>query len=142
MVLTFFIQTLAGETIEFSVQGSYNGGVVQVLAKDPMVGGSYGRAAARVIWASLIKAGGKRVATRPVDAQEPTPVCCRDEDGHDGEDCTCADDTAAFKACMATEARTPPPGTYAYTAWLMASSGMMSGDEADRWKDDMKEGGY
>jgi hypothetical protein len=33
----------------------------------------------------------------------------------------------------------PPPGTYAYTAWLMAQSGIMDGDEADRWKDEMKE---
>src|SRR5882672_2969824 len=32
------------------------------------------------------------------------------------------------------------PGTYAYTAWLMASTGMMSGDEADAWKDQMKDG--
>jgi len=29
-------------------------------------------------------------------------------------------------------------GTYAYTAWLMAQSGM-DPDEADAWKDEMKE---
>jgi hypothetical protein len=33
----------------------------------------------------------------------------------------------------------PPVGTYAHTAWLMAQSGLMDGDEADRWKDEMKE---
>lgn len=33
------------------------------------------------------------------------------------------------------------PGTYAYTAWLMAKTGMMTGDEADRWKDQMKDEG-
>ena len=32
----------------------------------------------------------------------------------------------------------PPVGTYAQTAWLMAQSGM-DPDEADRWKDEMKE---
>jgi len=32
----------------------------------------------------------------------------------------------------------PPVGTYAYTAWLMAQSGM-DPDEADAWKDEMKE---
>jgi hypothetical protein len=32
------------------------------------------------------------------------------------------------------------PGTFAYTAWFMAQSGMMTGDEADRWKDQMKDG--
>ena len=34
----------------------------------------------------------------------------------------------------------PPVGTYAHTAWAMAQSGM-DPDEADRWKDEMKEGG-
>lgn len=33
----------------------------------------------------------------------------------------------------------PPVGTYAHTAWLMAQCGIMDGDEADRWKDEMKE---
>lgn len=33
----------------------------------------------------------------------------------------------------------PEPGTYAYTARFLAASGIMSGDEADRWKDEMKE---
>jgi hypothetical protein len=65
--------------------------------------------------------------------EEPAKVECRDEDGHDGEDCTCAAD---IERCY------PQPGTYAFTAWMMAKSGMMTGDEADRWKDDMKEGGY
>ena len=32
------------------------------------------------------------------------------------------------------------PGTYAYTAWFMAQTGMMTGDEADQWKDQMKDG--
>lgn len=35
----------------------------------------------------------------------------------------------------------PQPGTYAYTAKLLAQSGLMSGEEADAWKDQMKEGG-
>ena len=34
----------------------------------------------------------------------------------------------------------PEPGTYAYTARFLAASGIMDGDEADRWKDEMKEG--
>jgi len=38
------------------------------------------------------------------------------------------------------EYKGPPVGTYAYTAWLMARCGIMDGDEADRWKDEMKEG--
>ena len=32
----------------------------------------------------------------------------------------------------------PPVGTHAYTAWIMAQSGM-DPDEAVRWKDEMKE---
>jgi hypothetical protein len=33
----------------------------------------------------------------------------------------------------------PQPGTYAYTARILAQSGLMTGDEADRWKDEMKD---
>ena len=33
----------------------------------------------------------------------------------------------------------PRPGSYAYTARFMAQSGIMSGDEADEWKESMKE---
>ena len=33
----------------------------------------------------------------------------------------------------------PPVGTYAHTARFLAQSGIMDGDEADRWKDEMKE---
>jgi hypothetical protein len=36
----------------------------------------------------------------------------------------------------------PPPGTWASIAWEMAKSGLMTGDEADRWKDEMKESGW
>lgn len=32
------------------------------------------------------------------------------------------------------------PGTYAFTARLLAESGIMTGDEADAWKDTMKDG--
>lgn len=35
--------------------------------------------------------------------------------------------------------RGPIPGTYAFTARLLAESGFMSGDEADEWKDMMKD---
>jgi hypothetical protein len=34
----------------------------------------------------------------------------------------------------------PPVGTYAFTARMMAELGIMSGDEADQWKDAMKDG--
>lgn len=34
----------------------------------------------------------------------------------------------------------PLPGTYAFTARLLAELGIMSGDEADEWKDAMKDG--
>ncbi len=34
----------------------------------------------------------------------------------------------------------PPRGTYAATARMLAQSGFMSGDEADAWKDMMKDG--
>ena len=33
----------------------------------------------------------------------------------------------------------PLPGTYASIARMLADSGMMTGDEADRWKDEMKD---
>lgn len=36
----------------------------------------------------------------------------------------------------------PKPGTYAYTARMMAESGIMSGEEADAWKDRMKDQMY
>ncbi|MEE8473557.1 MAG: hypothetical protein V3S82_10360 [Dehalococcoidia bacterium] len=34
----------------------------------------------------------------------------------------------------------PQPGTFADTARLMVQLGVMTGDEADTWKDDMKDG--
>jgi hypothetical protein len=33
----------------------------------------------------------------------------------------------------------PLPGTYAYTARCLVEMGIMDGDEADRWKDEMKD---
>jgi hypothetical protein len=33
----------------------------------------------------------------------------------------------------------PIPGTYAFTARLLAQSGLMTGEEADAWKDQMKD---
>lgn len=33
----------------------------------------------------------------------------------------------------------PMPGTFAFTARLLAQSGLMSGEEADEWKEAMKE---
>ncbi|HEY8095903.1 MAG TPA: hypothetical protein VIE65_07365 [Methylobacter sp.] len=33
----------------------------------------------------------------------------------------------------------PPVGTLAFTARLLAECGIMSGDEADEWKDSMKD---
>lgn len=35
--------------------------------------------------------------------------------------------------------REPPVGTYAATARLLAECGVMSGDEADEWKEMMKD---
>lgn len=71
MTTTFTVR-LNDEVVAFSVQGD----VVQVYAADRQTAGSYGRAAARVVWASLIRRGAERFE-------------CRDEDGHDGEPCTC-----------------------------------------------------
>lgn len=34
----------------------------------------------------------------------------------------------------------PQPGTYAFTSRILVDLGIMSGDEADRWKDEMKDG--
>lgn len=115
MTTTYTVRMPNDAVVTFSVQGD----VVQVYAHDRMVSGSYGRAAARVVWASLIRQGGVRFT-------------CHDEDGHDGEPCTCSE-RSRYE---------PQPGTYAYTARLLAQSGLMSGEEADRWKDEMKEGGY
>jgi hypothetical protein len=33
----------------------------------------------------------------------------------------------------------PQPGTYAFTSRILVDLGIMSGDEADAWKDEMKE---
>jgi len=35
--------------------------------------------------------------------------------------------------------REPPIGTYANTARMLVEMGIMDGDEADRWKDEMKD---
>jgi hypothetical protein len=35
--------------------------------------------------------------------------------------------------------RGPEPGTFAFTARLLVEAGITDGDEADRWKDEMKE---
>jgi hypothetical protein len=98
---------------------------------------------ARKMWASEVKAGAK-VATVP--SPGPTFVAgghlvfdCLDPEFHDGEECTCAAAVAAARAEHAEEFRTPPPGTFAYRAWVMAKSGAMTGDEADAWKDRMKD---
>lgn len=37
--------------------------------------------------------------------------------------------------------RDPRPGTFAFTARALVEAGIMGGDEADRWKDEMKETG-
>lgn len=42
----------------------------------------------------------------------------------------------AHKEAMMNE---PPIGTYAATARMLAQCGIMTGDEADRWKDQMKD---
>lgn len=39
-----------------------------------------------------------------------------------------------------TNPNEPQPGTYAFTARLLAEAGLMSGEEADEWKDMMKDG--
>ncbi len=46
-----------------------------------------------------------------------------------------------YKSALASsDHREPPPGSWASVAREMVRSGMMSGDEADAWKDEMKEG--
>lgn len=50
-----------------------------------------------------------------------------------------------FNRCEG-ECRCPAPGTYAFTAWLMAGVGHgpvseEDGEFWDNWKDEMKEGG-
>jgi hypothetical protein len=36
----------------------------------------------------------------------------------------------------------PPPGTFAATARFLFESGLMTGEEADEWKDRMKDGDW
>ncbi len=47
---------------------------------------------------------------------------------------------AVAQVVEAVERLEPMPGTYAFTARLLAQSGIMTGDEADAWKDMMKDG--
>lgn len=47
---------------------------------------------------------------------------------------------AGAQVVEAAERLEPMPGTYAFTARLLAQSGIMTGDEADAWKDMMKDG--
>lgn len=106
---------------------------------------------ARKMWASEVKAGAKVATVKPAPSTFPdssddfekfsaaSVETCFDPEFHDGEDCTCAAAVDAARAEHAKEFRAPPPGTYAYRAWMMAKSGAMSGDEADAWKDRMKD---
>lgn len=62
----------------------------------------------------------------------------------DSESVRDADDDVECQCCRSAEKRErqsgPPMGTFVFTARMMAEMGMMTGDEADRWKDEMKEG--
>lgn len=96
---------------------------------------SVSRATARAIWADLVRGGAKRIE-------------CEDEDGHDGEGCTCIDWQAEADRIEELDRKNfegrfePPVGSWASVARMMVQGGFMSGDEADRWKDEMKEGGF
>ena len=113
------------------------------------------RAEARVRWAYMVRNGAPllgygrksddtRFAMGPRDLYEADGYDgdaseCVDPEGHDGEPCDCAERLAAERADHAQNFRAPPPGTFAYTAWTMAKSGLMTGEEADEWKDRMKD---
>jgi hypothetical protein len=45
----------------------------------------------------------------------------------------------ATASAPSSDLREPPVGSWASVARMMAETGMMTGDEADRWKDEMKE---
>lgn len=110
---TYILQSSAGNTT-FYVHGD---AVRIVGVASEGLGETVSRATARAIWAELVRDGAERIE-------------CRDEDGHDGEGCTCGTRVE------------PPVGSWASVARMMVQGGFMSGDEADRWKDEMKEGGY
>lgn len=58
---------------------------------------------------------------------------CGLEKGHDGI-CVCSYDSNA--PAIPTG---PMPGTLAWTAKMMVEIGVMTGEEADAWKDEMKD---
>lgn len=80
-------------------------------------------------------------ASLPV-VQDEADYQSRSCEALDGEPCPY---TNSCDNCVNTpfnEYRGPQPGTYAFTARMMVEGGFMSGDEADRWKDEMKDGVY
>jgi hypothetical protein len=85
---------------------------------------SMSKAQARTMWSQLRREGAQQVE-------------CNDEDGHDGFACTCS---SQLEKVLEVARTSPPPGSWAETARMLADAGFMTGDEADAWKDQMKEG--
>lgn len=62
---------------------------------------------------------------------KPTPEYLANKEAIDAQE----EARESYKEAMAG----PEPGTYAYTARALVELGIMSGDEADQWKDEMKD---
>ena len=78
---------------------------------------------------------------REEDAREAYKAAMEE---HNAQDATWnGDDMSEFKGDLTPQAdhNEPAFGTYAYSARIMVACGM-SGEEADRWKDEMKDNGW
>lgn len=120
---TFILHESAGNTLfrvhgdEVRIEGYASEGAGETVTRET----------ARAIWAELVRGGAVRIE-------------CRDEDGHDGEHCTCGPEQSHRAYGEWDPIKDGPlPGTLAFTARLLARAGIMTGDEADDWKDRMKD---
>jgi hypothetical protein len=125
--MRYFLELKFGERVTFIVDGD------SVRITSPSGDGAgltMSRAGAREEWAQLVRDGARRVE-------------CEDEDGHDGEACSCSSlkvPAIQYDGHDWDPIKDGPlPGTLAFTARLLAQSGLMTGEEADDWKDMMKD---
>jgi hypothetical protein len=73
-----------------------------------------------------------RESTEPDAEEYDCPAC--------GEDTVMGAEQALLVGAFDISAPNEPPiGSWAATARMMAQSGVMTGEEADRWKDEMKD---
>jgi hypothetical protein len=95
-------------------------------------------------WARLVKSGRKLF---PSVISKARPMCIKYRrqltevaNAAEAKKVDAQEDKREAKKANFTDSRYEPiPGTYAFTARLLAQSGMMTGEEADRWKDEMKD---